>query len=160
MVWHQDQVPNPQLPPPPNYGWTKGDCLLVITTLIPLARHTSHNYLVKCGCKQSKCCSKCSCRSQQLKCSEICHCGAHKDVCENVSHDQTLGSMIKRRRIHHSKRCEITTCTCWAANIVLCKNSDNVNNYIYSLYFASHFVDTERLWIVSSERRYINNHIT
>src|SRR6218665_803859 len=106
MVWHQDQVPNPQLPPPPNYGWTKeGDCLLFVT---PGPAYIT--YLVKCGCKQSKCCSKCSCGSlQQLNCSEMCHCGAHKDVCENVSHDQTLGSMMKRRRrIHHYKNCEIT----------------------------------------------------
>src|SRR6218665_1287835 len=111
MVWHQDQVPNPQLPPPPNYIW-----LDQRRRLPSIYHHTETpgpayiTYLVKCGCKQSKCCSKCSCGSQQLNCSEMCHCGAHKDVCENVSHDQTLGSMMKRRMIHHSKNCEITTC--------------------------------------------------
>ena len=60
--------------------------------------------------------------------STVLRCGAHKDVCESVSHDQTLGLMMKRRRIHHSKICEITTCI--AANIVLCKNSDNIKKTI------------------------------
>src|SRR6218665_3025897 len=102
-------------------------------------------YLVKCGCKQSKCCSKCSCRSQQLNSSEMCPCGAHKDVCENVSHYQTLGSMMKRRgRIHHSENCDITTCTCSAASIVLCKNSDNVKKTIAVCILLHIFVDTER----------------
>jgi len=64
---------------------------------------TFTTYLVRCGCKQNKCCSKCSWWSQQLNSSEMCPCGAHKDVCDNVSHDQTLGSMMKRRRIHNSK---------------------------------------------------------
>src|SRR6218665_2256308 len=70
----------------------------------------------------------------------------NKDVCENVSHDQTLGSMMKRRMIHHSKNCEITACS--VANIVLCKNSNNVKENYSSLYFALHFctcTDTEPL---------------
>src|SRR6218665_1217226 len=108
-------------PPPTDNGWNKdGDCPLFITTLIPLAPTFITfitYYLVICGCKQNKCCSKCSCRSQQLNCSEMCPCGAHKDVCENVGHDETLGSMMKRRRIYHSKNCEITTCL--ADNIIL-----------------------------------------
>lgn len=91
MVWYQDQVPNPQLPPPTDYGWnTDGDCLLPITTKVPPAPE-SITHLVKCGCKKNNCRSNCSCRSQQLNCSEMCLCGADDDVCENVSHDHLIG---------------------------------------------------------------------
>jgi len=144
MVWYQYQVPNPQFPPPTDNGWNKeGNYPLFITTLIPLSPTfiTFITYLVICGCKQNKCCSKCSWGSQQLNCSEMCPCGAHKDVCENVSHDQTLGSMMKRRKIHHSKNCEITTCL--AANIVLCENSDSVKRTVAAYILLHIFVDTE-----------------
>ena len=91
IVWYQDQVPNPQLPPPTDYGWnTEGDSLLPITTMVPPAP-ASITHLVKCGCKKNNCQSNCSCRSQQLNCSELCLCGADEDVCENVSQDHPLG---------------------------------------------------------------------
>jgi len=108
-----------------DYGWKKeGDYLISLTILIPPAS-ASITKLVECGCKKNKCCSICSCRLQLRNCSEMCPCDADEDGCENVSHDQNpLGSRMKKRRIiHHSENCEITTCS--VANIVSCKNSDN-----------------------------------
>ena len=89
MVWYQYQVPNPQFLPSTDNGWNKdGDYPLFITTLIPLAPTfiTFITYLVICGCKQNKCCSKCVWGSQQLNCSEI-----------HVSLWRTQGCLWKRQ---------------------------------------------------------------
>ena len=38
MVWHQDQVPNPEMPPATEYGWeAEGDQLVPVTTWDPPA---------------------------------------------------------------------------------------------------------------------------
>ena len=69
MVWNQDHVPNPQMPPATEYGWeAKGEQLAPV----------SHN-------TQSQCISHCSCPSQNLNCSEMCMCGADEELCGNVS---------------------------------------------------------------------------
>src|SRR6218665_2142983 len=83
-------------------------------------------YLVKCGCKQNKRRSKCSCTSQQLDCSEVCPWGAHKDVCENVGHDEPYDLLRRGGRGSITLKTEITTCTCSAASIVLCKHTNQV----------------------------------
>ena len=91
MVWYQDQVPRPQVPPATEYGWTtEGDRLVPITTKDPLAP-ASITQLVKCGCKKSNCRSNCSCRAQNLNCSEMCMCGADEEVCDNVSQEHPMG---------------------------------------------------------------------
>ena len=60
MVWCQDHVPNPQMPPATEYGWeAEGDQLLPVTTRDPPAPATI-TQLIKCGCKKSQCMSHCS----------------------------------------------------------------------------------------------------
>ena len=80
MVWYQDYVPNPQMPPATEYGWeAEGDQLVPVTTRDPPAPATI-TQLIKCGCKKSQCTSHCSCRSQNLNRSEMCMCGADEEV--------------------------------------------------------------------------------
>ncbi|KAJ8387994.1 hypothetical protein AAFF_G00147850 [Aldrovandia affinis] len=85
MVWDQDHVPNPQLPPPLEYGWEAegGRLVPVATRYAPAPATITH--LIKCGFKKTYCMSHCSCRSQNLNCSEMCLCGADEEVCGNVS---------------------------------------------------------------------------
>ena len=91
IVWYQDFIPNPQLPPATNHGWrADGDVLVPITSSDPPAP-AAVIHMVKCGCKKSKCQSLCSCRSQNLNCSELCECGADDDACTNVDNGQMLG---------------------------------------------------------------------
>ena len=85
MVWYQDDIPHPQLPPATNYGWKdEGNRLVPVPTRDPPAPAMITN-LVKCGCKKTGCRSHCSCRSQHLNCSEMCLCGAEEDICSNIS---------------------------------------------------------------------------
>jgi len=88
VVWYQDDIPHPQLPPATNYGWKEdGGGLVPVPTRDPPAP-TTVTHLIKCGCNKSSCRSHCSCRSQRLNCSEMCMCGADEEICCNVS--QTL----------------------------------------------------------------------
>ena len=71
MVWYQDYVPNPQMPPATEYGWeAEGDQLVPVTTRDPPAPAT---------------------RSQNLNCSEMCMCGADEELCCSVSKVHLLG---------------------------------------------------------------------
>ena len=66
MVWDQDHIPNPQMPPSTDYRWeADGDHLVPVTTRDPPAPGTN-TQLIKCVCKKSQCMSHCSCRSQHL----------------------------------------------------------------------------------------------
>ena len=85
MVWRQDNIPHPHLPPATTYGWKEEENKLVpVPTRDPPAPATVID-LVKCGCKKTSCTSHCSCRSQGLNCSEMCLCGADEEVCSNVN---------------------------------------------------------------------------
>jgi len=85
MVWRQDNIPHPQLPPATTYGWKEeGDTLVPVPTRDPPAPATV-THLINCGCKKTSCTSHCSCRSQGLNCSEMCLCGADEEVCSNVN---------------------------------------------------------------------------
>ncbi len=91
MVWYQDDLANPQLPPAIDYGWrAEGDQLLPTPTKDPPAP-ADITHLIKCGCKKTKCMSHCSCRSQYLNCSEMCMCGADEEVCSNTSQERPIG---------------------------------------------------------------------
>ena len=85
MVWHQDNIPHPQLPPATTYGWKEeGNRLEPVPTRDPPAP-AAVTHLIKCGCKKTSCTSHCTCRSQGLNCSEMCLCGANEEVCSNVN---------------------------------------------------------------------------
>ena len=57
MVWYQDGIPHPQLPPTTNYGWKEeGDGLVPVPTRDPPASVT---HLIKCGCNKTSCRSHC-----------------------------------------------------------------------------------------------------
>jgi len=82
MVWYQDDMPHPQLPPATSYGWKKeGDRLVPIPTKDPTAPDAV-THLIKCGCKKS---CRSHCRSQHLNCSEMCACGDNEGLCSNIS---------------------------------------------------------------------------
>ena len=85
MVWYQDDIPHPQLPPATNYGWKEEDNRLVPVPTRDLPAPATVIHLIKCRCKKTSCRSHCSCRSQRLNCSEMCMCGADDEVCSNVS---------------------------------------------------------------------------
>ena len=76
MMWRQDNITHPQLPPATTYGWKEdGNRLVPVPTKDPPAPATVI-HLIKCGCKKTSCTSHWSCRSQGFNCSEICLCGA------------------------------------------------------------------------------------
>jgi hypothetical protein len=83
MIWCQDTVPNPVLPPPENYGWKlDGQLLIPIMTTNPPAPHAIIE-LIKCGCKTSRCATQqCKCRSNKLNCTDLCAC-CDIEECEN-----------------------------------------------------------------------------
>jgi len=79
MVWYQDDIPHPQLPPATNYGWKEeGGASPSKGSPAP----TTAIHLIKCN--KSSCRSHCSCRSQRLNCSVMCMCGADEEICCNV----------------------------------------------------------------------------
>ena len=85
MMWHQDNIPHPQLPPATMYGWKEeGNGLVPVPTRDPQAPATV-THLIKCGCKKTSCTSHCYCQSQNLSCSEMCLCIANEEVCSNVN---------------------------------------------------------------------------
>ncbi|MES9884199.1 MAG: hypothetical protein ABW185_25415 [Sedimenticola sp.] len=87
MIWAHDDIPNPQLPPATQYGWTEEDgaCVPVPTTLPPAPDGIVE--LVKCSCKRSRCALRCSCRIHQLACTELCICEADGELCTNITTD-------------------------------------------------------------------------
>lgn len=83
MVWNKDNVPNPVLPSPNNYGWVmeNDEWVPVMTTLEPAPKAIIQ--LVKCACAKSRCSSnRCQCRKAGLFCTDMCECSEDSD-CEN-----------------------------------------------------------------------------
>ena len=78
MVWNNDQVPNPKLPSPLNYGWSikEDNAYIPVMTTLPPAPGAITS-LVECGCPTSDCkSSRCSCAhaTPPLNCTELCGC--------------------------------------------------------------------------------------
>jgi len=87
LLWYQDDVPNPQIPKPEEFGWKHEERVFMpVPTLLPPAP-VSILQLVKCGCGSSKCSatSMCSCRRNNLNCTELCTCDADDETCTNTA---------------------------------------------------------------------------
>jgi len=85
IVWRQDNIPHPHLPPVTTNGWKEEeDRLVPVPTRDPPVQATVTR-LVKCGCKKTSCTLHCSCRSQGFNCSEMCLCGADEEVYNKVN---------------------------------------------------------------------------
>ena len=84
LIWQNDLVPNPIVPPPEKYGWKKdGGTHVPISSELPAAPDAVVQ-LVRCSCSKSKCSSSCSCRRNNMNCTEMCECEGDLDVCRNV----------------------------------------------------------------------------
>ena len=83
LIWQNDIVPNPDIPPPQNYGWRKDDRYVPISSVLPAAPDAVVQ-LVRCSCRKSKCPSPCSCRRNNLSCTNLCQCESGPDLCSNV----------------------------------------------------------------------------
>ena len=84
MIWENDIVPLPNLPPPTTYGWIQeGHSYSPVTSLQPSAPKSIVE-LVKCGCVKSQCTSRCSCKQNDMLCTEMCQCGADAGDCQNI----------------------------------------------------------------------------
>jgi len=85
MIWNNDRIPNPVLPSPESYGWTKEDdqWMPVITKVPPAPKAIIE--LVKCCCSKDRCSTnRCQCRKAELTCTELCSCSETDDLCENI----------------------------------------------------------------------------
>ena len=86
MVWLLADTPNPDLPPPINYGWNDENNQYVPRVSDLPAAPTAVMEIVKCGCGKSRCVSgSCSCKKHSLACTELCACDANVDKCENTN---------------------------------------------------------------------------
>ena len=85
MVWWHDNVPQPEIQVPTEYGWKEeNDELLPVPSREKPAPDTILQ-LVKCGCKKSSCLSSLfSCVQNNLVLTEMCFCGADDDICQNT----------------------------------------------------------------------------
>jgi len=92
MIWNNDNVANPTIPSPESYGWKDGDSQWqpVINTSPP-APHVVL-YLVKCGCKKTRCLSKRCCRVRaKLTCTDMRGCTDTDEICDNsLSHQDVV----------------------------------------------------------------------
>ena len=93
MVWNNDRILNPQLPPPQNYGWErKGDKWLPGITKLPPAPEAIIQ-LVKCACTKKRCSTnRWQCRKAGVNCTDLCTCSdgeAHDNVCSHDDHLKT-----------------------------------------------------------------------
>ena len=73
--WSQAMIPNPEIPSPNEWGWSKkpeGGWEACWTTL-PEASQACRE-LVCCRCKKG-CRGRCKCRLATLQCTALCHCG-------------------------------------------------------------------------------------
>ena len=85
IIWYNDIIPNPELPPPENYGWdlVDGKFKTVMTSLPPAPEAVIH--LVKWDCSKSRCANNmCKCRKNNLNCTELCGCVIETDECDNI----------------------------------------------------------------------------
>ena len=85
VVWWHDDVPQPEIPVPSEYGWKEeNDELLPVPSKEKSAPDAVLQF-VKCGCKKSSCMSSlCSCVKNNLVCTEMCFCAADDDICQNT----------------------------------------------------------------------------
>lgn len=85
MIWINDIVANPELPPPQQYGWDLIEgCLKAVLTPLPPAP-TAVIHLVKCSCAKTRCSSnRCKCKQNGLNCTELCNCSDDGEPCENA----------------------------------------------------------------------------
>ena len=73
IVWENGVMPNPILPNPLEYDWYMQDqkFVPVMNSMPPAPESIIH--LVKCGCRSSKCATKCcTCVAHNLKCIDLC----------------------------------------------------------------------------------------
>ena len=73
LVWNNDEVSNPTLPSPENFGWTayKNEWVSVMTKLPP--EPEAIIYLVKCKYAKEKCSTnRCQCRKAGRNCNDLC----------------------------------------------------------------------------------------
>ena len=88
LVWNNDIVPNPVLPPPEGFGWIWEEdekaCITVMTTLPPAPEAIIH--LVKCKCMKKRCANNHSkYRKAELTCRDLCGCSDTSEDCKNTS---------------------------------------------------------------------------
>ena len=75
-VWSQSLLPNPRLPNPGDWGWTKDNGMWTLFwTPLPEAAKGCYE-LIHCSCK-IRCKPPCRCATSNLKCTELCSCGGH-----------------------------------------------------------------------------------
>lgn len=92
LIWLSSLQPNPEIPDPVGRGWTKGNdgsLCPVLMTMDPMPKAIAE--MVKCGCKSSKCASRCSCKAAELPCTEACLCEGD-DNCHNIYKNDDVGS--------------------------------------------------------------------
>ena len=83
MVWWHDNVPQPEIPVPTEYGWKEENDELLPVPSKEKPAPDAILQLVKCGCKKSSCMSSlCSCVQNNLVSTEMCFCGADDDICQ------------------------------------------------------------------------------
>ena len=85
LVWNQDNVANPRLPSPEDYGRTFGNKQWepIMTKELPAPHAVLH--LVQCGCTKSGCSTRrCACRNSDLRCTGLCSCSDGEVECENA----------------------------------------------------------------------------
>jgi hypothetical protein len=90
LVWNNDDVSNPALPSPSDFGWKweedEKSWTPVMTTLPPAPNAIVH--LVRCNCQKQMCSNnRCQCRKASLNCTELCGCCDNDGDCENMVDD-------------------------------------------------------------------------
>ena len=88
MVWNNDRVLNPDLPPPDTYRWERkeDEWQPVITQLSPVPEAIIQ--LVKCNFVKERCFNnRCQCRKAGLKCTDLCTSSEEEELCYNVDDD-------------------------------------------------------------------------
>ena len=78
-IWGQALFPQPTIPDPYNWGWTRdmSNALTPLWTSLPPASQ-SCMALLSCGCKQG-CRGRCKCTTAGLRCTALCKCAADCD---------------------------------------------------------------------------------
>ena len=90
LVWNNDDVANPVLPSPSDFGWKweedEKSWTPVMTTLPPAPNAIVH--LVRCNCQKQRCSNnRCQCRKASLNCTEHCGCCDNDGDCDNMVED-------------------------------------------------------------------------
>ena len=85
LVWNNDTVPNPELPPPQDYGWSlEGDeWVPVMTNQMPAPGSVLQ--FIRCDCLKTRCdTGRCTCRKAELTCTDLCGCCDIGETCSNA----------------------------------------------------------------------------